>query len=64
MPNILLPPLLAKPEHKGFLALLEVLRRARISGIRRAKIYGTDSWKCGYPGLGIDPKVRSHCLRV
>jgi hypothetical protein len=43
MPNILLPPLLAKPEHRGFLALLEVLRRARISGIRRAKIYGTDT---------------------
>jgi hypothetical protein len=43
MPTIHLPPLLAKPGSTGgFLALLEVLRRARISGIRRAKIYGTD----------------------
>jgi hypothetical protein len=43
MPNILLPPLPVQPEHREFLTLLEIFRRARISGMKGARIYGTDS---------------------
>jgi hypothetical protein len=41
--------------YRGFLALLKILRRARISGMKRAKISGTDN--IAYPGA-LDPYVK------
>jgi hypothetical protein len=43
--------------YRGFLALLEILRRARISGMKRAKISGTDRYK----GFMMQQKVRVEC---
>jgi len=43
MPNILLPSASGTAGAQRFLPLLEVFRRARISGMKKVRIYGTDN---------------------
>jgi hypothetical protein len=42
MSNILLPSAPSTTGAQGFSTLLEVFRRARISGMKEVRIYGTD----------------------